>query len=123
MYCRHCEADRAGGVFCQVCGTPLQELPPEPAASVLQADTHAGFPGVFEETHTRLPATVGAGALASEVGAAGAALSPLNNTTNVTVNVAGPQIVYQDKTGHGIGVRALWFVFFGWWIGQVWLAT
>jgi len=45
------------------------------------------------------------------------------NETHVTVNVAGPQIKYQDKTGHSLLLRAIWFVFVGCWFGQVWLLT
>jgi uncharacterized membrane protein (UPF0182 family) len=39
-------------------------------------------------------------------------------TTNVTVG--GPNIlIAQRNNGPGLFVRALWFVFFGWWLGYV----
>lgn len=43
------------------------------------------------------------------------------NATSVTVNVGGPQIIYQDSTGPGLLVRGLWFVFVGWYAGFVWI--
>jgi uncharacterized membrane protein YccF (DUF307 family) len=41
--------------------------------------------------------------------------------TNVTVNVAGPRLIYQDQTGPSLLVRALWFLFLGWYLGFVWI--
>jgi uncharacterized membrane protein YccF (DUF307 family) len=37
----------------------------------------------------------------------------------VTVDVSGPRVVYQDETGTNLPVRVLWFVVFGWWLGQI----
>lgn len=69
----------------------------------------------------QVPATVGMrdGGFSTSVPSTPA----IQNNTNVNVTVAGPQIVFQDKTGHNLLVRGLWFVFFGWWIGEIWLFT
>ncbi len=45
------------------------------------------------------------------------------NTTNVAVNVAGPQIIYRPQEGPGLVVRAIWFVFIGWYLGFFWILT
>lgn len=37
-----------------------------------------------------------------------------------TVNVAAPSVVVmQSKNGPGFGVRALWYLFIGWWAAQI----
>jgi uncharacterized membrane protein YccF (DUF307 family) len=43
------------------------------------------------------------------------------SSTNVAVNVAGPQIIYQPDQGPGLLVRAIWFLFIGWWVGFYWI--
>jgi len=37
------------------------------------------------------------------------------------VNVAGPQIIYRPQEGPGLAVRAIWFVFIGWYLGFFWI--
>lgn len=45
---------------------------------------------------------------------------PSAPTPPVNVNVSGPTIVVQrQQTGPGIFVRALWFVFIGWWLSLI----
>jgi len=43
------------------------------------------------------------------------------NSTNVAVNVAGPQIIYRPQEGPGLVVRAIWFLFIGWYLGFFWI--
>lgn len=126
MYCRQCESAREEGRFCPVCGGALEESPlaavgtqqelldrPAPTLTAMLAPS---------ETHLPAPAATAPAYPGAAASGAHPIAAPLNNATNVTVNVSGPQIIYQDKTGHGLILRAAWFLFFGWWIGQIWLA-
>lgn len=46
---------------------------------------------------------------------------PGRGGVNVNVNVGSPSVVVvQDKSGHALLVRAIWFVFIGWWAGFFW---
>lgn len=123
MYCTNCGAERENAKFCTKCGGPLQE-----SNSTRQADpmtqrldeatiTSLMEPTALVSTAQAVPVPADAAAPAQFPSAA----PHMASNTNVTVNVAGPQIIYQDKTGHSLLVRGLWFVFFGWWLGQIWL--
>jgi uncharacterized membrane protein YccF (DUF307 family) len=126
MYCQFCKSNRGEGRFCPVCGAALETSPlaelgvqaaqfdgREPALATMLAPTETRAPAPFVAAPVYAGPAVGSGAhpLAA----------PLNNATNVTVNVSGPQIIYQDKTDHGIFLRAAWFLCIGWWAGQIWL--
>jgi uncharacterized membrane protein YccF (DUF307 family) len=126
MYCQHCGTSRADGRYCPECGGAL-ELPPLAEVGIQQAQLERPEPALatmLEPREMQSPAPVVAAPLYAGAAVGSGAhpiAAPLNNATNVTVNVSGPQIVYQDKTGHGILLRAAWFLFIGWWVGQIWL--
>jgi uncharacterized membrane protein YccF (DUF307 family) len=135
MYCRHCGSADQNGRFCRTCGRPLEELPAVSTEEGIQAGYAAPAvqaPPAYGAPPPQMQTAVGTPNAAMPVHAgveSGAYPVPypqapaIQNNTNVNVAVAGPQIMFQDKTGHNLFVRALWFVFFGWWIGEFWLLT
>lgn len=119
MFCGHCGGRQADGRFCTTCGRPLDELPRQAIAPQRVAEA-----ATWERPVASLPLYQPATPLAAEASGppvATLAGAPPRATTNVAVNVAGPQILYQDTSGPGLVVRAIWFVFIGWWIGAFWI--
>lgn len=115
MFCSHCGSQQVNTEFCTSCGTPLnQGLSEEPGASTQPmrplGSEETSLPGVAAPTVPRIAEPI----LAPD-------MSQPGNSTNVSVNVAGPQIHYQDTSGSGLFIRALWFVFIGWWAGFFWI--
>lgn len=132
MLCRQCGNQQDHGLFCRSCGRPLEELPVQTARTLDSPPTSVdkyGLPPVEVQASapagTRQLAPVGAAAPAGPTVYGGAApVAPaLANSSNVSVNVAGPQIIYQAPGGPGLLVRALWFVFIGWYVGGFWIFT
>lgn len=121
MFCGNCGNQRGNGQFCQSCGSPMDELPSEtPVVEPWNKPNLQAVGGLTQES-ALVPAAVGA----APIGVGSVLQAPttpaLANATNVTVNVGGPQILYQDSTGPGLLVRGLWFVCFGWYAGFVWI--
>lgn len=115
MFCRYCGNQQIDAKFCTSCGKPVDELAVQPtkAPTVLMepSGSNADPPtGVATPPAARIVESV---------------IPPDNsqptNRTNVSVNVAGPQIIYQDESGSALFVRAIWFVFIGWWAGFFWI--
>jgi uncharacterized membrane protein YccF (DUF307 family) len=126
VYCRQCGSPREAGRFCPDCGGVLEESPLAGLRTQSGPFDNSASALVATLPQSELQATMPVAAVPAYAGAvaengAHPIAPPLNNATNVTVNVSGPQIIYQDKTGHGLLMRAAWFLFFGWWVGQIWL--
>ena len=113
MYCRECSSQQDDGRFCRTCGRPLDELPGERRLNAALADT---APALTTAAVARAPvalAEVGFPPLDPKV--------PPGSGTDVAVNVAGPRIIYEDRTGPGLLLRGSYFVLVGWWVGFIWL--
>jgi uncharacterized membrane protein YccF (DUF307 family) len=49
---------------------------------------------------------------------------PAGQAVNVQVNVGQPNVVIvQPSSGQSLLIRAVWFVFIGWWVGWFWAMT
>lgn len=122
MYCGHCGDEQFDGQFCRSCGRPLDEVRGTNRIASQASDPQLADPwnmgGTAEVAHR--PARELVGAVAGP-GTRTSGSHQVESSTNVTVNVAGPQIIYQDNAGQGLLVRGLWFVCFGWYLGFFWI--
>jgi uncharacterized membrane protein YccF (DUF307 family) len=123
-FCRHCGAE-SEGQFCTSCGRSMGDLPAAQSTARLapwpaHEPTAHGYPGPQMQNAMAggqlQPVAVNA-PMTSGIPYA----PPSIDTTNVHVNVAGPQILYQEKTGSGLFARSMYFVCIGWWLGGVWI--
>jgi uncharacterized membrane protein YccF (DUF307 family) len=126
MFCTHC-GTQGEGRFCTSCGQALGEVSTQasPLTSTFTHDARSplmdsGPPGhlvpldsLHDDSLVTTQPTVRSGSVP--------VAPPVANSTNVSVNVAGPQIIYQGADGPGLLVRALWFFFIGWYVGFFWI--
>jgi uncharacterized membrane protein YccF (DUF307 family) len=123
MYCTQCGNRQDGGSFCTGCGNQMGEGPS--SGTVVQEPSSSLLSTTPSPLTQSVPAYASVGAPAPAYMqpeyAPVAAPSVMTGSTNVSVNVAGPQIIYQPPSGPGFLVRALWFVFIGWYVGYFWI--
>lgn len=121
MPCKNCGNQSGNGQFCQSCGRSMDEHASETLVAEPRTQPDLDAVGGLLRESVQVPVAVGA----VPVGVGSLVQTPttpvLANATNVTVNVGGPQIMYQDSTGPGLLVRGLWFVCFGWYAGFAWI--
>lgn len=117
MFCGYC-GRQGEGRFCGACGRPMEELPLQTwktsrgPARASESSVVATAPAVEREP-------IPGGVAAVPRPTYGPAQRMERDGGNVTVTVPGPRIVFEDETGTSLILRVVWFVFFGWWIGQI----
>lgn len=130
MFCPQCGSTQDQGVFCTSCGRPLGEVPVQTRRmpDTLSDPERYGMQTRDAETGTvdLVPALSPASSLAEPAATAVSTVPDpygMHRSTHVSVNVAGPQIICQDKSGPGLLPRGIWFVFIGWWAGWFWITA
>jgi uncharacterized membrane protein YccF (DUF307 family) len=123
LLCTRCDTRNSGdSLYCVGCGAPLQPATPHSASgSVALPDIHCSACGNANPTEARFCVTCGA-ALVDRPTAGYVpmpALAGMSAGTTIVqhIHVAG----LPTPAELPLGIRALWFVFAGLWLGQIWL--